>query len=187
MPEIWLFAEKRSGLLSLLILSVLIAATPNTFSQSVSEYAVKAAFVYNFAKFVSWPAGAFKDKNSPMDICILGENPFGNSLNHIVEGKTFNGRAFAVKYIRRADQSAPCQIVFISRSERMHLDGILAGLGKSSVLTVGDTDGFARQGVMINMYLDENKVRFEINPGAAAKAGISISSKLLSLAKIVSE
>lgn len=178
---------RRSGLCSLLILSICIAGGRNAFSQGVSEYAVKAAFVYNFTKFVSWPAGTFKDENSPITICVLGENPFANALNQIVEGKTFNGRTFAVKYIGDVNQERACQILFISRSERKRLGAILDSLGKPSVLTVGDTDGFAKQGIMINLYLEAGKVRFEINPDAAARAGISISSKLLGLAKIVKE
>lgn len=152
----------------------------------VSEYAVKAAFVYKFSEFVEWPPGSFKSQDSPINICVLGENPFGNSLEQITRGKTFAGRAFAVKLVQEPGQVPACQILFISRSEKRRLGAVLASLGKSAVLTIGDTEGFAERGVMIDLFLDGNKVRFEINPGAAARAGLQISSKLLSLAKIIS-
>ncbi|MGH9358491.1 MAG: YfiR family protein [Terriglobia bacterium] len=164
-------------------LSIIIAGGTSALAQHVSEYAVKAAFVYDFAKFVTWPPGVFKSAASPVRICVLGDNPFGDALAQITSGKTFNGRAFAVAYLKDVQAARDCQIVFISRSERRRLPAILSNVGKS--LTVGDTDDFARQGVMINLFLEADKVRFAINPAAAARAGISISSQLLSLAKIV--
>ncbi len=154
-------------------------------ARPVSEYAVKAAFVYNFAKFVTWPPGAFKSVDSPVRICVLGGNPFGDALDQIVAGKSFEGRAFVVMYPKDGRDANGCQIIFIARSERNVLPGILSDIGGSRALTVADTDGFARRGVMIDLFLEGNKVRFAINPAAAARAGISISSKLLSLAKIV--
>lgn len=156
-------------------------------SQEVAEYAVKAAFVYDFAKFVTWPTGAFKSEDSPITICVLGQNPFGNSLSQIIAGKTLNGRGFALRHIMAAEAARGCQIIFISRSERKQLGSILAGLRTSSILTVGDTEGFAERGVMINLFLEDNRVHFEINPAAAARTRIRISSRLLSLAKIVKE
>ncbi|MGH9356122.1 MAG: YfiR family protein [Terriglobia bacterium] len=168
-------------------MSIIFFGAANASPQAVSEYAVKAAFVYDFAKFVSWPPGAFKDTNSPITICVLGENPFTNSLSQIIAGKTFNGRRFAVKYRVEAQAAKGCQIIFISRSEQKQLRDLLPDLRNAGALTIGDTNGFAKQGVMINLFMEGNKVRFAINPGAARSAGIRISSKLLSLAKIVSD
>ncbi len=153
----------------------------------VSEYAVKAAFVYDFAKFVNWPQHAFKNDSSPITICVLGVNPFGDALSQLVSGKSVDGRAFTVEYPQDASAAGNCRIVFVSSSERDRLPQILVRLGRAGALTVGDTDGFAKRGIMINLFLDGDRVRFKINPGAAARAGIGISSKLLSLATIVKE
>ncbi|MGH9395871.1 MAG: YfiR family protein [Terriglobia bacterium] len=170
-----------------LAFSILIVGAAGAHSQEVSEYDVKAAFLYDFSKFVSWPAGAFKTQNSPVTICVLGRNPFGDALDRVVTGKILNGRSFSVKYMTGVEAVKSCQIVFISRSERTHLKAILDSLGTSGVLTVGDTDGFAKQGVMINLFMEENRVHFEINNKAALEAGVSMSSKLLGLAKIVND
>lgn len=153
----------------------------------VSEYAVKAAFVYRFSEFVEWPPSSFKSGDSPITICVLGENPFGTSLQQMTSGKVFAGRHFAVKQLQDAALApAACQLLFISRSEKARLRSVLTALGKAPVLTVGDTGGFAERGVMINLFLERGKVRFEINARAAERAGLQISSKLLSLAKLVS-
>lgn len=156
-------------------------------AQRASEYAVKAAFVYDFSKFVTWPQRAFKAQDAAISICVLGDNPFGGALDRITAGKTVNGRSFSVLYPASTEEAKACQMVFISRSEQRRLKAVLAALGTSSALTIGDTAGYAAQGVMINLFLDDDRVRFEINDAAAQKAGIDISSKLLSLAKLVND
>ncbi|MGH9327471.1 MAG: YfiR family protein [Terriglobia bacterium] len=178
----------RNSALALLCLAsiVLLAAGTTSAIGQVSEYAVKAAFVYKFSEFVEWPAGSFKSSNAPITICVLGENPFGNALEQITEGKFFAGRGFQVMHISSANTAKGCRVLFISRSEKKRLGPILSDLAQPGILTVGDTAGYAERGVMINLYLEGDKVRFEINPDAAARAGIKISSKLLSLAKITS-
>lgn len=169
--------------------AVLAAAVPLALAgngaQRANEYAVKAAFVYDFSKFVTWPERAFKAQYSQVSICVLGDNPFGGALDRIVAGKTVSGRTFRVLYPASAVEARTCQIVFISRSEQPQLKTILDVLAASSALTVGDTAGYAGQGVMINLFLENDRVRFEINDEAAQRAGIDISSKLLSLARLV--
>lgn len=156
-----------------------------TRGQSANEYQVKAAFLYNFAKFVEWPAQSFKGSDDPIAICTLGQNPFGSMLEDAVKGKTLEGRAFVVRTIPDVRQASGCRILFISSSEQKHLQLILESVKAPGILTVGETEGFAKNGGIINFKLEGGMVRFEINVGAAAKEGLQIRSNLLSLAEIV--
>ncbi len=150
-----------------------------------SEYEVKAAFLYNFAKFVEWPAEAFEDKNAPIIICVLGGDPFGTDLDRTVQGKTANARGFVVKRSTSVEDVGRCHILFVSSSEQPRLREVLDKVKDSNVLTVGDTEGFAERGGIINLTKEENKIRFEVNVDAAKRAGLKISSKLLDLAKVI--
>jgi len=153
-------------------------------SEPPTEYQIKAAFLYNFAKFVEWP-DAFADPHAPIVLGIVGEDPFGSVLDKIVLGKTVNDRGLVIKRLKEGPDLRNCHILFVSSSERKHMPQILESLQGSSVLTVGETDRFAQSGGVINFILEENKVRFEINSETAARAGLKISSKLLALARIV--
>jgi hypothetical protein len=150
-----------------------------------SEYQVKAAFLYNFAKFVEWPPPAFVAADSPITIGILGNNPFGEVLEATIRNKTINGRQLRVKEITSLKDPAlkNCHILFISQSERKHLEETLEALKGTSILTVSEIEQFTRAGGMVNFVMEGNKVRFDINDGAAARNGLKISSKLLSLTK----
>ena len=164
-----------------------VGAGTNAFPQGseASEYQVKAAFLYNFAKFVEWPPDVPSRKDDPIRICIVGENPFGNYLNESTEEKTINGRKLVIWELKSVQDAKGCQIVFIGASEKYHLRASLESMKGAPVLTVGDTEGFAQAGGMINFTLEENMVRFEVNVDAAERARLKISSKLLSLAKVV--
>ena len=166
-----------------LLIGLLFAGT--VLAQTVGEYQVKAAFLYNFAKFAEWPEQTFKTDRDPMRICVLGENPFGSALAEAVSGKTVLGRAFVVADISDARQTGDCQIVFISSSERKRLRSILQEMRPTGILTVSEMEGFAAKGGMVNFKLDDGRVRLEINVEAAGQAQIHISSKVLSLAQIV--
>ncbi len=148
------------------------------------EYRIKAAFIYNFAKFTRWPAGSFADDEAPLDFCIYGDDPFAGALD-AVAGRTIRGRRVAVRRIATIEASAGCHLLFISDSEAERLTGILAALGDRPVLTVADMPDFARAGGIINLTTNaDDKLRFEINTGTARRAGLKLSSKLLSLAEI---
>lgn len=153
-------------------------------SRVTKEYEVKAAFLFHFTQFVDWPPDDFTNKSEPFRIGILGDNPFGHALDEIVKGEAVNGRELSVQYSKHVEDLKRCQIIFISKSEESHLSRILAGVD-DGVLTVGDFNGFARNGGIINFYLEDGKVRFEINPGAAEREQVKISSQLLRLGKIV--
>ena len=166
-----------------MILGLLL--TTGVLGQQAEEYRVKAAFLYNFAKFVEWPPLAFMSPTDPLVIGVLGKNPFGDALAAAVAGKTLGGRAFQVRELANAQQGSSCQIVFISSSERKRLKLLFGELGSSGVLTVGETDNFAAEGGIINFKIESGSVRLQINLEAARKQGLRISPKLLSLAEIV--
>jgi hypothetical protein len=151
----------------------------------IEEYQVKAAFLFNFAKFVEWPAQAFKSAGSPIEICVLGPNPFGFSLANAVEGKVVGNRQFVVRDVRDAQQANDCHILFVSAAGWTRSQARLGDIKKCCVLTVGETGEFIAGGGMINLRLEDARVRVEINPDAAERAGLRISSKLLSLAEII--
>jgi len=150
------------------------------------EYQVKAAFMYNFAKFVEWPEHAFPDDSSSIILCVLGENPFGTAINSI-DGKIAEGKRLEVRLYENLEDIGQCHILFISSSKAEELPVILASLKNRSVLTVGDIEDFAKRGGVINFITKNNRIHFEINVNAAQRAHLKISSKLANLAKIIRE
>jgi|SRR5438105_432938 len=147
-----------------------------------TEYHVKAAFLFNFARFVEWPPGAFPDTASPIVIGVLGENPFHDDLEQTVQHKILNNRTLAIKQFGSPKEATNCHILFISTSEKKRLPEIFDALRGSSVLTVGETDRFTETGGMVSFVNEGTKIRFRINESAAKSAGLKISSKMLSLA-----
>jgi YfiR/HmsC-like len=148
------------------------------------EYAVKAAFLYNIAKFVEWPADAFAGPASPIVFFVFGEDPFGDALKSL-KGKTANGRPIVVRYAANLGELERCHLLFVSASEKSRLPKILQATKDWNVLTVGDVDGFARDGGTINLVNEEQRIGIEVNMEAAQRTRLQISSKLLGLAKIV--
>jgi len=149
------------------------------------EYQVKAAFLYNFAKFVEWPPGTFSSPSDPIGICIAGMNPFGSTLDTMVQGKKMGERVFAVRRIPDTQQAKECQILFIGGTEWKRLRSLLDALKGAAILTVGETDDFTAAGGMIAFQLAGPRVRIQIDLETAEHSRLKISSKLLSLAQIV--
>jgi hypothetical protein len=150
-------------------------------AQTINEYQVKAAFIFNFAKFVEWPSDAF-GAGGVLVVGVIGDDPFGGALDRL-NGNTANGRALRIKRFRWGDDLRACQILFISASEDRHLNKIMESIRVTSVLTIGESTQFSQSGGMIRFVLQDNKVRFEINASTAGQAGLRISSKLLALSK----
>lgn len=153
---------------------------PAARAQALSEYQVKAAFLYNFTKFIEWPS---QRPNMP-DICIVGDDPFDSILEETLRGKTINGREIHIRRMKSEENARGCQIVFMSASERPKRTALEA-LQNTNTLTVGERPGFAEDGGIINFVIKDDRVHFEINVDAAERARLKISSKLLSLARIV--
>jgi hypothetical protein len=154
-------------------------------AQSASEYQVKAAFLFNFARFVEWPADAFPSADSPLQICILGQDPFGRDFEQMIEDKAVSGHRIEIAHPEGVPQARACQILFIALPDKQQVLQTMQGLKGASVLTVGDAPGFARMGGIINFVLDDNRVRFEINQKAAELAHLKLSARLLTVAKLV--
>jgi len=149
------------------------------------EYQLKAAFLYNFTKFVEWPSHRFAQTNSPIVIGVLGRNPFGDELEKIVKDRKVNGRDILVTNITASAGVKAVHMVFISAGEEELWRETLASLRNTAVLTVGESAVFARTGGMINFTLQADKVRFEINQDPAETAGLKLSAQLLKLATAV--
>lgn len=154
-------------------------------AQTATEYQVKAAFLFNFAKFVEWPADAFRSDDAPLQICVLGQDPFDPDFEQAIAEKTVNGRRLEIIHPSGLDQAKACQIIFVAASEGPRLREILRRLRGSGALTVGDAAGFARMGGIINFVLDDSRVRFEINLQAADRAHLKLSARLLTVAKLI--
>jgi hypothetical protein len=169
----------------MLLLCVACFVSVFAAAQSASEYQVKAAFLFNFAKFVEWPAEAFSTPDAPLQVCVLGQDPFGGDFEQMIEDKTVSGHRLEIAHPEGVPQARACQVLFIASSEKQKAREILRGLAGVSVLTVGDTSGFAKMGGVINFVLDENRVRFEINVKAAERAHLKLSARLLTVAKLI--
>jgi hypothetical protein len=168
-------------------LALLVWAGPKAAAQpAVSrEYQVKAVFLFNFAQFVDWPAGTFPSAQAPLVIGVLGNDPFDGFLDDTIRDEKVNDHPLVVQRYQRVEQIGACHILFISQSESGRLDRILARLKDRNILTVGDEEDFARRGGMIRFVTENNKIRLRINMDAAKAAELTISSKLLRPAKIV--
>jgi hypothetical protein len=172
----------RSGTVLALLAMIL---TTGGSGQTATEYQLKAAFLYNFTKFVEWPANSFASNDSPLRLCVLGENPFGSGLSQMAEGKVVGGHPVQVAVLENGRHAPDCQVLFISSSELTPVRAILHELRGRPVLTVADTKSFAEEGGMIGLLIEGQRMRFEVNLRAATEAHLKISSKLLSLAKAV--
>ena len=163
-----------------LLFGVLLAATLS--AQTIDEYQLKAVFLFNFAKFVEWPAPAPGDVHDPFTICVEGDNPFGSSLDEVVRGKTVGSRPISIRFISDPQKALQCEILFVSASEGKRERSLLAALRGSSILTVGDTDDFTANGGIVQFKVIDARVRIAIDVEAAARAHLRISPKLLILA-----
>jgi len=149
------------------------------------EYDLKAAFLFNFTRFVEWPDAAFANAAAPITIGIVGGDPFGESLDEIVADETVDNRKLVVRRFRSIEQVEDCQILFIHPSLVSHMEQLRARLGGRSVLTVGENKEFTARGGMIAFETVKNRVRLRVNLEAARAAKLTISSMLLRQAKIV--
>ena len=149
-------------------------------AESANEYQVKAAFLFNFAKFVEWPPNVFPDSDTPLAICVLGQDPFGSYLDDTLRGERVNSRPLTVQRFRNITDVKRCHVLFISRSESGHLNDIVANVKYHKILTVTDVDA-AKSGVIIRFVSEGSRIRFRIDVEAAKAASLTISSKLLRL------
>jgi len=176
-------ASIQGGWSKLAVLLFLPIFALQAAGQRASEYQLKAAFVYNFTKFIDWPGESVRSLT--FQICVLGQNPFGSELTQLTDGKVIEGHPVQVLIVTNYHLARSCQVVFISASENAHMKEILSALRGRSVLTVGDSQGFVDAGGMIELLVEDERMRFQVNLHAANEARLKISAKLLSLAKAV--
>lgn len=169
--------------LGLVALIACMAASPPAWAQS--EEQVMAAFLLNFARYVEWPKDAFDRGDAPVTICMMSSSGFGEVVSSTVAGKTVDDRPVSVDHKSDLMQTRGCHILFIGRDLGQSPESAARALDGSSVFSVADLQGFASAGGIANFYREDNRIRFEINPDAAKKAGLKISSRLLRLAKVV--
>ena len=156
-------------------------------SLAPTMHQVEAAFLFNFAKFVTWPDDAFRRSEDSLIIGVLGEDPVGVILEETVRDKTIMGKKLAVKRFMRVQDAVKSHILFLSSSEESHLPQTMKALEKTHILTVSDMEGFAERGGMIAFTVEDQKVRFNVNVDAVERAGLKMGSQLLKLARIVTD
>jgi len=179
-------AAMRRQAIALLLLAIALHArgAPAAGEMAAGEYQIKAAFLHHFAQFVDWPAAALPP-GAPIVIGLVGEDPFGRTLDDVVAGKHANGHPIVIRHMRWNDPFGACQIVFIGSSELPHLAAILDATRGFSILTIADFDRFTERGGMIELITVDHRVQFDVNPSAAAEAHLRISSKLLQVAHAI--
>jgi hypothetical protein len=165
-------------------LALALGAAGAVAAEALTEVQVKAAYVYNFVKYVEWPAGAFATAQSPVVLCVAAGDGLRGALAAI-DGKQAQGRALQLRRAVRPDEFRSCHILFVPESEERVAGELLRKAGSLPVLTVGEHDGFAAAGGVIGFVVRDDRVQFEINPDAAARADLKVSSRLLQLATIV--
>lgn len=175
----------RAALQAILAAFCFLALDPTVRAQVLpsAEYRIKAEYLANFAKFVEWPDGTFANGDRSFVIGVVGNYPFGISLSEAVSGKTVHGRKIQIRILTPRDNLRDCQILFFGGSDQKRFAQILTSLQGASVLTVGEADGFLPAGGTINFLVEQERVRFEVNPAAADRARLKLSSQLLAIAR----
>jgi hypothetical protein len=169
-----------------LAIAWLVITAPGLWAQNSkpTDYQVKAAYLYNFGRFVEWPANA-TSKGDFFTVCILGKDPFGAVLDKALAGETIGGKSVVARRISTPQESGNCQILFLSSTEESRLNKIIEAMEKEAVLTVSDMPEFSEHGGMVQFVVEGKRVRFEVNLTAAQNAGLTLRSELLRVATVV--
>jgi len=177
------FIINRKVQLFVLFISLLLPISP--FAQT-DEYTIKIVLLERFTRFIEWPEeSAISDTSQPFVLGLIGKNPFGSKPEDIYSTRKMRNKKVKIRYISKLDEIEGCHLLFISKSEEKKLSKILSFTKDKPILTISDTKGFAEEGVLINLYLKEDKVQFEINESAVRESGLSMSYMLLKTGKIV--
>ncbi len=179
------------GALGTLLIAALLLAVPTDLwggnatpdDPTVTEYEVKAAYIYYFAKFIEWSPDAFTSKNAPVIIGVIGDDEFGTLIRNIVKNKTIQDRPIAVRLLKTPADFRTCHMVFISSSEQKRFRQIADSLQGTSILTITEAEEVSAAKGIVNLFVEGGKVQFEVDISAAEKANLRISSKLLRLAR----
>jgi len=164
---------------------VIILAGTSSGQVSLPERQLKAAFLYNFAKFVEWPGDAFAGPADPLRFCVLGDDLVGEELDRLLRGKTIANRPLVARRLKGVAEAQHCHVLFIAAEEQGRMRELPGAVRGASVLTVGENNTFIAWGGVINLLLEDEQLRFEVSLRAAGEARLKISSKLLALARAV--
>ena len=165
--------------------TLLLGASAVLASQSVTQATLKAAFLFNFAKFVEWPVD--QSHAGPLTVCVLDDAAVEDSLAQLVNGPPAASRSMSLLKAARSRSLRLCHVLYLGDPDPGRAVATLDEVKGAPILTIGDGDQFARGGGMIGLFIEDGRMRFAINPDAAQRAGLRLSSRLLSLAKIVKE
>jgi hypothetical protein len=173
--------------LAFIVFSVMLLQPLAVRAEATPEYKIEAVYLLNIVRFVNWPKNSFAAADSPLVIGVLGENPFDHELEKLFKGKLVGGRTVVVQWMATAADAKSCQVVFIPASEQANLRGHLETLRNAPVLTIGECAEFLDDGGVIRFFVEQNKIRFDINKAQADAEGVQLDSQLLGLAKAVRE
>lgn len=176
-----IFRNSPQRVIALLLCVLFSTAYSYAQQGKPTEYQVEAAYLYNFARFIEWPA-IVAGQDDEFSICVIGQDPFGPALDSILAGKLLNGKPVTAKRISKPQEATHCRILFIDATEEKRLEEILGGLNQMPVLTVSNIPDFSMRGGMIQFVLEDNRVRFSVNLLHAERAGLTLSSELLKVA-----
>lgn len=174
-------AARPGHTLSVVTLLLLVAFSCLAVAERATQSQVEAAYLFNFGKFVTWPADRLTSSNQ-FEICILGKDPFGGVIDATVNGESIGGKKIQVRRLAGMREAASCSILFVSSSEEKHLNVILAAAQNLSLLTVSNIEHFAERGGIIGLVTEEDKIRFEVNRDVARKSRLVLSSELMKVA-----
>jgi hypothetical protein len=180
--------DRQAGLLAVaVVVASGLFTVPGMHAQSSkpTDFQVKAAYLYNFARFIEWPASVTPAKTGSFNICVVGEDPFGPTLDATFVGGLIENQKVAARRITSPHDVSECRILFISSSETNRLNKIIESLDKAPVLTVSDAPQFSQRGGMIQFVSEGNRIRFEVNLAATRRAGLTPSSELLKVATAI--
>ncbi len=183
MPPIWGHCGRIAKVAAITLFATAMTAVSATAINE--EYQLKAVFLFNFLQFVDWPAKAFSDPHSPIYVCVLGTDPFGDELDGVMAGERLEGRPIVVERHKDVAETSHCHLVFIANDSATRERQALAALESKPILTVGDADDFASRGGIIELDVRDNRIRLLINLQAANQAQLRLSSKLLRKSQIV--
>ena len=162
---------------------LLVPGMPGLAQDARPEADLKAAFLFNFTKFIEWPAEAFENEKAPLSVGVYGDEKFTQTLQELLSDKTAHGRSFTVKRLINPQDAKTCQILFFREPETRKMRAVYDTIKRMPILTVGETEGFLEQGGMFNFFFEDKQLRFEVNQTTVENAKLTVSSKLLRLAK----
>ena len=152
---------------------------------AAKEDDLKAAYIHNFTKFVAWPAGSFRGESAPIVIGVMGNDGVVAALQRLVAGRSVSGRSLEIRRVEVASDLGALHVLYVAAARDAALANAALSLARHGLLTVGESDRFVAHGGTIRFVVHEDRLLFEINVAAAQRAGVTASSQLLKLARIV--